>query len=205
VTGDAFAELEAVREGVLAEAERFVEELEPILGASLRSGFERLTIGQADHASRMDDRTRIALEAAVGRATEIGVAAVLERLRPPEIWLAPLTAPDLHVRDGPGWPAWLPAWAARMLGGGRNERTSLGNLDDPSNRIWIAISSAPKPLDPVLEEFGFRPGRRRIGGGSFGIAARTLPQLDPSGALGQRWRRYRAAFERLSALAAADG
>jgi hypothetical protein len=69
----------------------------------------------------------------------------------------------------------------------------------------VAISSAAKPLDPVLEEFGFRPGRRRIGGGSFGIAARTLPQLDPSGALGQRWRRYRGAFERLSALAAADG
>ena len=205
MTGDAFAELEAVRDAVLAEAELFVEELEPILGASLRSGFERLTIAQADHASRMDERTRIALEAAVGRATEIGVAAALERLRPPEIWLAPLTAPDLHVGDGPGWPEWLPAWAARMLGGGRNERTSLGNLDDPSNRIWIAISSAPKPLDPVLEEFGFRPGRRRIGGGSFGIAARSLPQLDPSGTLVQRWRRYRAAFERLSALAAADG
>jgi hypothetical protein len=182
-----------------------VEELEPILGTSLRSGFERLTVAQADHASRMDDRTRIALEAAVGRATEIGAAAVLERLRPPEIWLAPLTAPDLHVGDGPGWPEWLPAWAARMLGGGRSERPSLGFLDDPSNRIWVAISAAAKPLDPVLEEFGFRPERRRIGGGSFGIAARRLPQLDPSGTLGQRWRRYRAAFERLSALAAADG
>ena len=75
MTGDPFAELEAVREEVLAEAERFVEELEPILGASLRSGFERLTIAQADHASRMDDPTRIALEAALGRATQIGVAA----------------------------------------------------------------------------------------------------------------------------------
>ena len=205
MTEDAFAELEAVRDAVLAEAQRFVEELEPILGASLRSGFERLAIAQADHASRMDHPTRIALDAAVGRATEIGVASVLERLRPPEIWLAPLTAPDLHVGDGPGWPEWLPAWAARMLGGGRSERPSLGDLDDPSNRIWIAISSAAKPLDPVLEEFGFLPGRRRLGGGSFGIAARSLPQLDPSGTLGQRWRRYRAAFERLAALAAADG
>ena len=100
MTGDPFAELEAVREEVLAEAERFVEELEPILGASLRSGFERLTIAQADHASRMDDPTRIALEAAVGRATEIGVAAALERLRPPEIWLAPLTAPEIAAYMG---------------------------------------------------------------------------------------------------------
>jgi hypothetical protein len=205
VPRDPFAELEAVRVAVLAEAERFVEELEPILDASLHSGVERLTIAQADHASQMDHPTRIALEAAVGRATVIGVAAVLERLRPPEIWLAPLTAPDLHVRDGPGWPEWLPAWAARMLGSDHGERPALADLDDPSNRIWVAISSAAKPLDPVLEEFGFRPEGRRLGGGSFGVAARTLPQLDPSGALGQRWRRYRVAFERLSALAAADG
>jgi hypothetical protein len=204
VTGDPFAELEAVREAVLAEAERFVEELEPILGASLRSGFDRLTLAQADHASRMDDRTRAAAQAAVGRAIEIGVSAVLERLRPPEIWLAPLTAPDLPPRHEWMWPAWLPEWVARLFGD-QSGRPSLGDLDDPSNRIWVAISSAAKPLDPVLEEFGFRPERRRIGGGSFGIAARTLPQLDPSGALGQRWRRYRAAFERLSALAAADG
>jgi len=196
--------LEAAREGVLAEAERFVEELEPILGQSLRAGFERLMIRQADHSSRLDDRTRIALEAAVGRATEIAVAAVLKRLRPPEIWLAPLTAPDLPPRTQPARPLGLPEWVAR-LGGSAREGPSLGALDDASNRIWIAITAAAKPLDPVLEEFGFQPERRRIGGGRFGVAARSLPQLDPSGALGRRWKRYRTAWGRLTALAAEDG
>jgi hypothetical protein len=205
VTGDAFAELEAARDAALVEAERFVEELDPILHESLRAGFERLCVRQAEHAGRLHPRTRDALDAAIDRAVGLGVEQVLERLRPPEIWLAPLTAPDLHVRDGPGWPEWMPGWAARVLGGGLGTAPTLGDLDDPSNRIWVAISSAAMPLDAVLEEFGFRPERKRIGGGSFGVAARSLPQLDPSGALGPRWRRYRAAYERLSGLTAADG
>jgi hypothetical protein len=204
VTRDAFADLEAAREAVLTEGERFVQELEPTLHESLRAGFERLCVRQADQVGRLDPDTRASLDAAVERAIALGAEQALERLRPPDIWLAPLTAPDLHA-GRPGWPGWLPGWAARMLGGGSRQRSSLGDLDDASNRIWIAISSAAKALDPVLEEFGFRPERKRIGGGSFGVAARSLPQLDPSGALGQRWRRYRAAYDRLSALAASDG
>ena len=97
----------------------------------------------------------------------------------------------------------MPEWVAR-LGGPAREGSSLGRLDEMTNRVWVAISAAAKPLDPVLEEFGFRPERRRLGGGSFGVSARTLPQLDPSGAIGQRWKRYRAAYERLTALAAFD-
>jgi len=79
-----------------------------------------------------------------------------------------------------------------------------GRSSNRSPRGQVAISAAAKPLDPVLEEFGFRPERRRLGGGSFGVAARTLPQLDPTGAIGQRWKRYRAAYERLTTLAAFD-
>jgi hypothetical protein len=203
VPADAFTELEAARDAVLVEAERFVEGLEPILGESLRAGIERLTIAQADHAGRLDEPTRAALETAVDRAIQAGVGEVVERLHSQEIWLAPFTAPDLPARREQGWPVWLPEWAARRLG--RRERPSLGGLDDPSNRIWVAISSAATPLEPVLKEFGFRTDRRRLGGGSFGVQARTLPQLDPSGVLAQRWKRYRAAFERLSALAAAEG
>jgi hypothetical protein len=93
----------------------------------------------------------------------------------------------------------LPEWVAR-LGGSAREGSVLGRLDEMKNRVWVAISAAARPLDPVLEEFGFRPERRRLGG-SFGVSARTLPQLDPSGAIGQRWKRYRAAYERLTALA----
>jgi hypothetical protein len=196
---DPFEDLEAARQGVLVEGERFVEELEPVLGASLRAGFVRLTFAQAGHAGRMDEPTRAALDEAVQRAIEIGVAQTVQRLRSPEIWLSPLTAPELPPRADPAHSLGMPEWVAR-LGGSVREGSTLGRLDEMTNRIWVAISAAAKPLDPVLEEFGFRPERRRLGGGSFGVSPRTLPQLDPSGAIGQRWKRYRAAYERMAAL-----
>jgi hypothetical protein len=198
---DPFAELEAARAALLEEAERFVEELEPVLGASLHAGFERLRLAQVGHVGRLDGPTLEALEDAAGRAIELGVAETVERLRSPEIWLSPLTAPELPPRTDLARPLGLPEWVAR-LGGPAREGSALGRLDEMTNRIWVAISASAKPLDPVLEEFGFRPERRRLGGGSFGISPRTLPQLDPSGAIGRRWKRYRAAYERLTALAA---
>ena len=198
---DPFVELEAARANVLEEAERFVQELEPVLGPSLHAGFERLRLAQAGHVGRLDGPTQAALEDAVGRAIELGVAETVERLRSPEIWLSPLTAPELPPRSDPARPLGLPEWVAR-LGGSAREGSALGRLDEMTNRIWVAISAAARPLDPVLQEFGFRPERRRLGGGSFGVAPRTLPQLDPSGAIRQQWKRYRAAYERLTALAA---
>ena len=200
---DPLVELEAARANVLEEAERLVEELEAVLGPSLHAGFERLRLAQPDHVGRLDGPTIAALEDAVSRAIELGVAETVDRLRSPEIWLSPLTAPELPPPSDPARPLGLPEWVAR-LGGPAREGSSLGRLDEMTNRVWVAISAAAKPLDPVLEEFGFRPERRRLGGGSFGVSARTLPQLDPSGAIGQRWKRYRAAYERLTALAAFD-
>ena len=200
---DPFVELEAARANILEEAERFVRELEPVLSPSLHAGFERLQLAQAGHVARLDGPTLAALEDAVGRAIELGVAETVDRLCSPEIWLSPLTAPELPPRTDPARPLGLPEWVAR-LGGSAREGSSLGRLDEMTNRVWVAISAAAKPLDPVLGEFGFRPERRRLGGGSFGVSARTLPQLDPSGAIGQRWKRYRAAYERLTALAAFD-
>jgi hypothetical protein len=200
---DAFADLEAAREAVLAEAEAFVEELEPALRASLTSGFERLQVEQAGRVGRLDEATRAALDSAVERSVEVGVADVVERLRSSEIWLAPLTAPHLVSRSESGWPQWVPDWLAKAFGAGQ-DRPELGVLDNPSNRIWVAISAAARAMDPVLEEFGFEAGRPQLGGGRFGIQPQSLPQLDPSGALGRRWARYRAAFDRLSALAASE-
>src|SRR5262245_48520091 len=200
---DAFADLEAAREAVLAEAERFVRELEPALRASLAAGFQRFLADQHRALDQMNEATTMALDEAVGRAADLGVAQVIERLRAPEIWLAPLTAPHLVPRVDNGWPDWLPEWLAKAFGRADDE-PQLGELDDPSNRIWVAISSAARPVDPVLEEFGFEPGLPRLGGGRFGIQPRSLPQLDPSGELGRRWVRYRSAFERMSALAASE-
>ena len=202
MSSDAFAALEGARASVVAEGERFVQELGPILVASLHVGFERLSVTQADLVQRMDQMTRAALGRAVDRAIDAGVAEVLRRLDGPEIWLAPLTAPDLVATTEPGWRLGVPAWMTR-LGRGRPGAV-LGDLDDPGNRIWVAVSAAAKPLDPALEEFGFRPGRRRLGGGRFGVQPRTLPQLDPSGRLGRLWKRYRAAYERLAAMSRSD-
>jgi hypothetical protein len=202
VSGGTFAALDDARAAVLAEGARFVEELEPILGQSLRVGFERLCIAQPDRIIRLDGSARVTLDEAVDRAIAEGVARVLGRLRSPEIWLAPLTAPELSASEHPGWSMNVPEWVTRMLRGrGRgSDRPSLGALDDPTNRIWVALSSAATPLDPVLQEFGFRPGRRRLGGGSFGVQAAHLPQLDPSGILQRCWKRYRAAYQRLIAF-----
>jgi poly-gamma-glutamate capsule biosynthesis protein CapA/YwtB (metallophosphatase superfamily) len=198
---DPFVELEAARANVLEEAELFVEELEPVLDRSLHAGFEGLRLAQAGHVGRLDEPTLVALEEAAGRAIELGVAETVERLRSPEIWLSPITAPELPTRTDPAHPIGMPEWVAR-LGGSARKSSALGRLDEMTNRIWVAISAAAKPLDPVLEEFGFRPERRRLGGGSFGVSPRTLPQLDPSGAIGRRWKSYRAAYERMTALAA---
>lgn len=202
---DAFAELEAAREAVLAEAERFVHELEPLLAESLRAGVRRLKARQAAHAALLRERETAALEEAAERAIAAGVSSVVERLREPEVWLSPLTAPDLPPRRPFGWPGWVPEWLARWLDRAGPERIELADLDDPSNRIWVAIASAATRLDPVLEEFGFEPEGRRLGGGRFGVQARTLPQLDPGGTLARRWRRYRAAYERMADLAGRDG
>lgn len=200
---EGFAELDSAREAVLAEAERFVQELEPALRGSLAVGYARFLAERDELVRRLKQDARQALDEAVDRAAGLGVGQVLERLRAPEVWLSPLTAPHLVVRADSGWPGWVPEWLAKAFGRG-SDAPALGELDDPSNRIWVAISSAARPIDPVLEEFGFEPGRPRLGGGRFGIQPRTLPQLDPTGGLGQRWGRYRAAYERLSALTAAE-
>ena len=200
---DLFIEFEAARANVLEEAERFIQELVTVLGPSLHAGYERLVLAQAGHVATLDGPTLAALEDAVGRAIEVGVAETVERLRSPEIWLSPLTAPELPPRSDPARPLGLPEWVAR-LGGPAREGSALGRLDEMTNRVWVAISASARPLDPVLEEFGFRPERRRLGGGSFGISPRTLPQLDPSGAVGRLWKRYRTAYERLVAIAALD-
>ena len=85
-------------------------------------------------------------------------------------------------------------------------RGRIGPLADPGNRIGIAIGSAGPSIDPVRAEFGFEPSsRRRIGGGRFGVGPRTLPALDPSGVLRQRWDRYIGALERYEDLVRVTG
>ncbi len=199
MSGGTFAALDNARATVLAQGARFAEELAPILRQSLRSGFERLCIDQAGLVTAMDPAARAAMHTRVERAIQTGVDRVLERLRSPEVWLAPHTAPELTVVKSEGWPTWVPEWIARMVDRRGPGPATLGPLDDPTNRIWVALLAAPGPLDDLLEELGFRPGRPRAGG-RFGVGARTASQLDPSGGLRGPWKRYRTAYERLAAL-----
>lgn len=203
--GERFELLERARDAVLAEAEAFRSELGPALDGALRAGIERLLERQAGHVAAMEQGQRRALEDALERAVGIAVRSVDERLRAPDVWLSPLVAPDLPGRETRGWPLDVPEWLARLLGRGSRPRLGLGSLDEPENRIWIAVASASTSVDPVLVEFGFEPATRRIGGGRFGVGPRTLARLDPSGVLRQRWRRYRTAFERYEALTRVSG
>jgi hypothetical protein len=83
----------------------------------------------------------------------------------------------------------------------RDDEPRLGELDDPSNRIWVAISSAARALDPVLQEFGLPPSSTPdLGGGHYGLQPRTLAQLDPTGTLARLWRRYALVYRRYAAL-----
>jgi len=203
--GDRFEELVEARDGVLAEAEVFRSELEPILADALRAGLDRVTAAQAAHLALLDEPTRRALDEAAAGTTRSAVAAVSARLREPDVWLSPHTAPHLGRPREPGWSLEVPSFLVRLLGRGPSGPGGLGNLDDPGNRIWVAIGAAAGPIDGMLLEFGFQQERRRIGGGRFGVVPRTLPRLDPSGVLQRRWKRYRAAFERYEALERATG
>jgi hypothetical protein len=157
---DPLVELEAARANVLEEAERFVEELEPVLGPSLHAGFERLRLAQPGHVGRLDGPTLAALEDAVGRAIELGVAETVERLRSPEIWLSPLTAPELPPRSDPARPLGLPEWVAR-LGGPAREGSSLGRLDEMTNRSWKSSGSGQSGAGWAAGASGSRRGPYR--------------------------------------------
>lgn len=197
---EAFASLEAARSAVVAEGESFVRELEPPLRACLLAGVDRVTRVQAARFERLEAGVKAALRDASARGIEAGVRQVLDRLGDPEVWLAPFTAPDLVGRHEGGWSLLVPEWATRL--GRRRDKDGprLGALDDPGNRIWIAIASAATPLDPILVEFGFAPGRPRLGGGRFGVQPQTVARLDPSGSLQRRWKRYRGSYERMAEL-----
>ncbi len=203
MSGGSFDELDAARAAALAEGARFVGVLEPVLRERLRAGVQRLRVSLSDVAARIDEP---ALASEVDRAIDEGVGRVIERLRAPEVWLAPLTAPDLLTPERAGWSIEVPGWIARALRDRRraDDRQALGSLDDPANRIWVAVAGAAGPLDRVLEEAGFRPGRRRMGG-RFGLGPRSLGELDPSGALRRCWKGYRSAYGRLIALTSEGG
>jgi hypothetical protein len=149
-------------------SERFAETARRELEAALDRGMERLVGRRAEWFNRLDNRTAQALREAVRQTILRGAARVERRLKDPDLWLSPSV-----VVDGEPQP----------------------RLDDPANRVWIALLNAADPLDPILTEFGLQPADvPDQGGGHFGLQPQTAGEVDPRGRLANLWARYRKLY-----------
>jgi hypothetical protein len=163
------ARIASAREAILSLAEEFAETARLAVETTLTRAMERLVVRRAEWFNRLDDRTATALRDAVQRTIQRSAARVGERLKDPDVWLSP----SVVVDGGP-----------------------QAKLDEPANRVWIALLNAADPLDPVLTEFGLQPSDvPDRGGGHFGLQPKTLEELDPKGVLAGLWGRYRRLYE----------
>jgi hypothetical protein len=166
---DLDARISSAREAILSLAEEFAEAARRAVEAALTQAMERLVVRYADWFNRLDDRTARALREATQATIQRSAAKVGERLKDPDVWLSP----SVLVDDQPE-----------------------PELDDPANRVWIALLNAADPLDPVLIEFGLTPSDvPDRGGGHFGLQPRTARELDRKGTLAPLWGRYRKLYE----------
>jgi hypothetical protein len=197
----------AALEGALTEVRAIAGEFRraagPATEAALHWRLQALVETESDWFGAIGPDAQAAFHEAADRAIALAVAEVERRLSDDELWLDPLTAPGLGPAYETGWNSELPEWLIGIFRRFSSKDTGppLGELDDPGNRIWLVFLSAAKLLDPVLEEFGLPPSEiPNLGGGNYGLAPRTAPQLDPSGTLSRLWGRYRLAYERYRAL-----
>lgn len=195
-------------EGAIAEiravAAEFARAARPAVEEALRRRLEALLDARRSWFEALGPDIAGAFRTATDRAIAGGGAEVERRLADLDLWLDPLTAPGLAPRPESGWNSELPEWLIGILRRFATTRSgpALGELDDPGNRVWVAMLSAAKPLDPVIEEFGLPPSEiPDLGGGNYGLAPQSAAQLDPTGRLAGLWKGYRAAYERYAALA----
>jgi hypothetical protein len=163
------ARITSAREEIISLAGEFAETARRTVETVLTRAMERLVVRDADWFNRLDDRTATALRDTVQRTIERSSVRVGERLKDPDLWLSPSVMVD-------GQPE--------------------AQLDEPANRVWIALLNAADPLDPVLTEFGLQPSDvPDRGGGHFGLQPKTAGELDPRGTLAVLWTRYRKLHE----------
>lgn len=197
--------LERARIEIADLADAFRAAAAPALERTLHRRVEALVEARRAWWDDLSEEVRDAFRTAVTRAIGNGVGEALRRLEAEDVWLAPLVAPGLRAGSDVGWDADLPDWLTGLLRRFTPKRSvgpRLEALDDPGNRIWLALVSAARPLDPVMEEFGLAPSSvPSVGGGHYGLGPKTAEQLDPSGELGRLWHRYRIVHQRYAALA----
>jgi hypothetical protein len=195
--------LRRTREEIADLADAFRAAAAPALDAALRRRLDALIVVQAEWWDGLDPDVRTGLRAATDAAVRTGVEGSMRRLEAEDVWLHPLIAPGIDAERA-GWDASIPFWVIgflrRVTATRRGPRVDA--LDDPGNRVWLALVSAARPLDPVLGEFGLPASSvPSVGGGHYGLAPKTAEQLDPSGGLVRIWRRYVRSHRRYEALA----
>jgi hypothetical protein len=187
--------------GDLADA--FRAAAAPALRSALERRLEALLEVRATWWDGLGDGLRRAFRSAADGAIDAGVDDSLRRLEDPDVWLSPLVAPGVETGWEAGWDASFPTWIHGVIRrlSPRRSGPRVEALDDPGNRIWLALVASARPLDPVLEEFGLAPeSAPSLGGGRYGLQPKTAEQLDPSGELSRLWGRYRLAHHRFAAL-----
>jgi hypothetical protein len=207
-SGEGRAQVEGAIAEIRALAAEFAEAAPPILEAALTRRLQGFLAARDGASEALTPDAAGALEDAAERAIAEGAAAAGRRLADAGIWLEPRTAPGVAPTET-GWSDLVPEWVSRLLRlldrRPPPSGAELGALDDPGHRVWVALLSAAKPLDPVLREFGLPPRPAPdLGGGHYGLQPKTAAQLDPSATLERLWARYRLLYERYRAVAAAS-
>lgn len=166
---DPDAGIASARQNIEALAAEFAEAARRTVDTSLNRAVQKLVVRQAGWFNQLDERTGAALRNAVAEAIRRSADRVAGRLREADLWLSPSV-----VLNGDPQP----------------------ELDDPANRVWIALLNAADPLDPLLLEFGLQPSDvPDRGGGHYGLQPQSVGELDPAGTLAGLWARYRKLYE----------
>jgi hypothetical protein len=196
------AAIEGARAEVEALGVEFAAAAGPVVERALRRRLDWRIDAGGPWSERVTPDMQASLRDALERAVAHAAEEVTRRLSAPDVWLEPRIAPGVEASPEMSFDA--PAWVSSILRklARRSSASQLGDLDDAGNRAWVAILSAARTLDPVLEEFGLTPSPvPDLGGGHFGLQPKTADELDPSGDLRRQWKRYRAAHERYLRLA----
>jgi hypothetical protein len=151
---------------------RFAEAAEPLLVAALERATEGLALANAERLDGLSEESREALRRTVTAAIRQGAGEAARSVADEDVWLEPSVNPD----QGP-------------------ER----RLDHPANRVWIRLTKAAAPLDPVMGEFGLAPSATPDpGGGHYGLQPRSAAELDPRGVLTRLWETYWRTYRRIA-------
>lgn len=197
------AALEGARAEIGSIAAEFARAAQGIVESALHRRLEAFFESRREWFESLKPDVASALRGAAGGAIAQGVAEVGRRLADLDLWFEPRIAPGVVPRPETGWDGQLPEWISGLLRRFARAETypPVGDLDDPGHRVWVAVLSASKPLDPVLREFGLESSTvPDLGGGHYGLQPKTAAQLDPTGTLDRLWKRYRLAYERYAAL-----